>query len=153
MNKFVIRLLKYVLINDNHAISDNYMYIICIYIYIYIQCIVGINENDAIVLNTKTNEEIKANDNCVAAFICSGSTTSIVNAEDAPAYSDDMGWDNNQNYDYDYYGFNPELVCMQYQYYVAISTLIMVCFATFICMTVIILNKIKDHQTMVHVRI
>ena len=66
----------------------------------------------------------------------------------------------NEAWDYDnneYHGYdpilNPELVCMQYQYYVAISTLIMICFATFICMTIVILNKIKDHQTTVQIRI
>ena len=97
-----------------------------------------------------------ANPECAKPFICEKSTYAA-NAEDAVSYTDNSnnhigyGMDNNQNRDY--VTFDPELVCMQYQYYVAISTLIMICFATFICMTVIILNKIKDHQTMVHVRI
>ena len=89
----------------------------------------------------------EVNPNCPYSFICG---TSISNAED-PSYTNDIKNDYD-SYTDDYYGFDPELVCMQYQYYIAISTLIMICFASFVCMTVIILNKIKDHQTVVHIR-
>ena len=105
-------------------------------------------------------EITNANPECARPYICGnvgniGNVVNIANAEDAPSYTDNnYNMNNNLNNNGNqYYGFNPELVCMQYQYYVAISTLIMICFATFICMTVIILNKIKDHQTLVHVRI
>mmetsp|Transcript_5189 Transcript_5189/g.8728 ORF Transcript_5189/g.8728 Transcript_5189/m.8728 type:complete len:194 (-) Transcript_5189:203-784(-) len=121
------------------------------------QCIVQDGEHMIVMDVTGTAVEKKAveeNDNCrVPWFICNigsaqaGDSRFPNEMEDGSGYSDYTS-------DYDkIYGYDPELVCMQYQYYVVISTLIMVCFATFICMTIIILNKIKDHQTIVHIRL
>lgn len=63
-------------------------------------------------------EVSNANPDCAKPYICN--IDNVANAEDAPSYTDNnynmggYGTDNDENKN-DYYGFNPELVCMQYQ--------------------------------------
>eukprot|EP01084_Bolivina_argentea_P253755 426370_1 len=133
------------------------------------ECIVADKDDqNKVVILDAANSQIKIpTEKCHKPIICESKVKiSGADADDIQTYTDDMYNKHNYNNEYNneyngnngyddnqYYGFDPELVCMQYQYYVAISTLIMICFATFICMTIVILNKIKDHQTLVHVRI
>eukprot|EP00483_Globobulimina_turgida_P010324 UN10344 len=108
------------------------------------QCIVeDVRTGKVVILDATTKQIEEPIGKCNRPVICVSQKLANYNADDIPRYTDE----------YNGYEFDPELVCMQYQYYVAISALIMICFATFICLTFTILNKIKDHQTMVHVRI
>ena len=83
----------------------------------------------------------------IALGICD--RNQISDAEDnSYMHVDDTYYDYNDQYTsapYRYY------VCMPYEYYVAISTLLMICLAGFVFISILILNKIKDHETTVHI--
>mmetsp|Transcript_15915 Transcript_15915/g.24485 ORF Transcript_15915/g.24485 Transcript_15915/m.24485 type:complete len:198 (+) Transcript_15915:29-622(+) len=92
-----------------------------------------------------------------SSFICNYNPESAAitppNADDV-SYSDlymDDATDGASVPAAEYYSTTPMFVCMEYEYYFVLSTLIILCFASFLCVAVSLLNKIKDHQTWVNI--
>merc|ERR1719203_764117 len=111
--------------------------------------------NSMAVFDAITGTTSTADEDCKLPFICGPPQMQRFTAEVPGAYQYDEidndyrpGMDENK-----VYLNNANMVCMEYQYYFAISILVMVSFASFICLSMLILNKIKDHHTIITLQV